>query len=233
MWRALVIGMSLLLAAGKAGAVEIQGTVRDSAGGTATVVTESEFLPNVGDKVEFYFLSGTSEEVSLVSGRVSRAGEDSIEVETWRPRASCSRIDWRGYTRTNRSNARQRRRALHRRLQLRIVACLNMIPTARAATIAALILRAPIRGSAQPNVCRRPNVPPGPTSSPAYRDLRHAAGSRTAFRRRSRQNSLFRESKLISGPPAGPRPTQGQPPAQNDAYRRARHFAAPSSGLGH
>jgi hypothetical protein len=81
MWRALVIGMSLLLAAGKAGAVEIQGTVRDSAGGTATVVTESEFLPNVGDKVEFYFLSGTSEEVSLVSGRVSRAGEDSIEVE--------------------------------------------------------------------------------------------------------------------------------------------------------
>lgn len=74
-------GLALLLAAAEAQAVDIDGSVRNASGGTATVVSPSELVPRVGDKVEIFFkIPGTSDEISIATGRVTAVGADSIEV---------------------------------------------------------------------------------------------------------------------------------------------------------
>ena len=54
MLRFLLLGLGLLLAAGDARAVELEGTVRNASGGTATVILDSDLIPNVGDKVDVF-----------------------------------------------------------------------------------------------------------------------------------------------------------------------------------
>jgi hypothetical protein len=61
---------------------EINGTVREASGNTATIITESDLVPNVGDKVEIFFkMSGTDIDISVATGRVTKIGVDSIEAE--------------------------------------------------------------------------------------------------------------------------------------------------------
>jgi hypothetical protein len=78
----LFFGLGLLLAASEARAVEIEGTVREASGGTATVVTQSELLPNVGDKVDIFFkIPGTNDEVSVGTGSVAAVSQEAIQVK--------------------------------------------------------------------------------------------------------------------------------------------------------
>lgn len=78
----LFFGLALWLAATAALAVDIEGTVRDASGGIATIVTQSELLPNVGDKVDIFFkIPGTNDEVSVGTGSVSAIGQDAIQVK--------------------------------------------------------------------------------------------------------------------------------------------------------
>ena len=79
----LALALAALLAGcGLCEAVEIRGTVRDAAGGAASIVTASELVPNVGDKVEIFFkIPGGEDEISVGSGRVSGLAADSIQVK--------------------------------------------------------------------------------------------------------------------------------------------------------
>ena len=78
-----LLGLGLFLTAGEARAVEIDGTVRNAGGGKATIILESDLVPNVGDKVDFFYLTpGTTEEVSVARGTVSAVSLDAvIEVQ--------------------------------------------------------------------------------------------------------------------------------------------------------
>lgn len=78
----LLFMFGLLFAAIDALAVDIEGTVRDARGGTATVVTQSDLLPNVGDKVDIFFkIPGTNDEVSVATGSVTGVSQDAIQVK--------------------------------------------------------------------------------------------------------------------------------------------------------
>lgn len=80
--RALIITSVMLLFVAPAMPVEIDGTVRDARGETATIVTESNLVPNVGDKIEIFFnMPGTDIEVSVGAGRVSEVAADSINAQ--------------------------------------------------------------------------------------------------------------------------------------------------------
>ncbi len=69
------------LAVTSVSAGEIRGTVRDTTGGVANIITGSELLPNVGDKVEIFFkIPGSDDEVSVGFGRVREITADSIAV---------------------------------------------------------------------------------------------------------------------------------------------------------
>ena len=73
--------MSLLCWCARVDAVEIKGTVRSATATTATIATEGEFAPNIGDPVEVFFkLSGTDTEISVASGKVSTVKADVIEA---------------------------------------------------------------------------------------------------------------------------------------------------------
>ena len=52
--------------------VEIKGKVIEAKDNSARITTDSELLPNPGDKVEIYFeIAGLDEPVSVASGKVS------------------------------------------------------------------------------------------------------------------------------------------------------------------
>jgi hypothetical protein len=72
---------TLTLLATPAIAVEINGTVREASGNTATIVTESNLVPAVGDKVEVFFkMAGADIDISVGTGRVTEVSADSIKV---------------------------------------------------------------------------------------------------------------------------------------------------------
>ena len=66
----------------KVDAVEIRGTVRSATTGSATIATEGESVPNIGDPVEIFFkLPGTDTEISVGRGKVSAVRGDVIEAK--------------------------------------------------------------------------------------------------------------------------------------------------------
>ncbi len=72
----------LFAACGLSSAIEIKGSVRDATGGGASIVTISDLLPNIGDKVEIFFkIPGGEDEITVGSGRVSGIAADSIQVK--------------------------------------------------------------------------------------------------------------------------------------------------------
>ncbi|MGH8501769.1 MAG: hypothetical protein ACREVE_04730 [Gammaproteobacteria bacterium] len=71
---------AFFLVATPAMSVEIDGTVRDASGSNATVVTQSDLIPNIGDEVEIFFKMPTGGEITVGTARVSDVGADAIEV---------------------------------------------------------------------------------------------------------------------------------------------------------
>jgi outer membrane protein len=62
--------------------IEIKGTVRSAAAGSATIAIEGEFAPNIGDPMEVFFkLPGADTEISVGSGNVSAVKADVIEAK--------------------------------------------------------------------------------------------------------------------------------------------------------
>ena len=76
----LTVGPLSLLLAGNLFALEITGTVRETKGDTATIVTEGDVVPSVGDKVDIFFKLGRAE-VSVASGQVADVSASSVEVK--------------------------------------------------------------------------------------------------------------------------------------------------------
>ena len=63
-------------------AAEIMGTVRETSGDIATIVTDGDAVPAVGDKAEIFFkLAGDDAEISVGSGKVSGVASDSVQVK--------------------------------------------------------------------------------------------------------------------------------------------------------
>lgn len=78
-WRLFVFA-PLALAASLDGA-EIMGQVRDTTGDTASVVTEGDLVPAVGDSGEIFFKVVDDAEVFVGSGRVLKVESDSIQLK--------------------------------------------------------------------------------------------------------------------------------------------------------
>ena len=77
-----MVGAALFCSCANVGAVEIKGTVRSATAENASIATEGEFLPSVGDPVEVYFkLPGADTEISVGSGKVTAVRGDSIEAK--------------------------------------------------------------------------------------------------------------------------------------------------------
>ena len=63
-------------------AIELNGTVREASGDTAAIVTQSDLLPRVGDKVDIFFtIPGADDEISVGTARVTEIGAESIKVK--------------------------------------------------------------------------------------------------------------------------------------------------------
>jgi outer membrane protein len=71
----------LLIGAVNLRAVELRGTVQQSAGNRASVALEGDALPVAGDKAEIFFkLPGTDEDISVATARVEKIEGDSVQL---------------------------------------------------------------------------------------------------------------------------------------------------------
>jgi Skp family chaperone for outer membrane proteins len=78
----IMAGIALCCSSMTVDAIEIKGNVRSATAENATIATEGELVPNIGDPVEVYFkLPGSDAEISVGSGKVTAVRGDSIEAK--------------------------------------------------------------------------------------------------------------------------------------------------------
>ena len=64
------------------GAANIQGTVSDVSGDTATITVEGDMVPVPGDEAQIFFkLAGADDEISVARGKVLKVNDDAVEVK--------------------------------------------------------------------------------------------------------------------------------------------------------
>jgi hypothetical protein len=78
----LLLLVAMLLLPCNLAAVEIEGTVVEATADTAKITTESEFIPNVGDKVKIFFkVPGLDDEVLVGTATVTETSEGFVRAK--------------------------------------------------------------------------------------------------------------------------------------------------------